>query len=158
MTEVNQNEAPYNARRGQTRIKNIVWGILGGYVVFLYFVIIGVAYCLTVIGVKKGYACFKFAVFSLAPFGKNAAADFLSHKAGNTFFTITTGWQISLYCLLTAGLWYATYFGRYLGNKWFHLAQFVLMPFGAKIMPTDLLNYTESGVVSKRDKTKEFEI
>lgn len=144
--------------RNGDQAKNISWGILGGWVSFVYFVAIGIVYGITIIGVKKAYACFRFALFTLAPFGKNVATDIGSHKFGNAFWIVTTGWQISLYCVLAAALWYATYFGRYLGAKWLHLAQFVIAPFGAKIRKNDLLSGDDTAFVELRDRDSEFEL
>lgn len=139
-------------------VKNICWGLAGGIVTFVYFCFIGIVYGISIIGYKKAYACFKFAVYSLAPYGKNVASDYLSHKFGNTFWVITTGWQISFYCLILSAIFYASFFGRYLGAKWFHFAQFVLAPFGAKIRKTDLLSGNDSALVGLRDRDSEYEL
>lgn len=132
-------------------VKNICWGLLGGWILFVYLAAIGVLYGITIIGAKKAYMCFKFAVFSLAPYGKNVLTNYGSHKFGNTFWLITTGWQISIVCVVISALWYLTYYGRYLSSRWFHLAQFVVAPFGSVIKNTSLLNPTQTLVAQVTD-------
>ena len=49
---------------------NIIWFVLGGFVVFFAYLIGGVILCLTIIGIPFGIQCFKLSVLGLAPFGK----------------------------------------------------------------------------------------
>ncbi len=140
------------------RIKNVVWLLLGGYIMFIYFVIVGTAYVITIIGAKKGYACYKLAVFAVMPFGVNVAVDFWSHKIGNPFFALTTGWQASVVCLVFGAIMQVSYVGRYLANRWFHLSQYALMPFGAKVQRISRLGEQEKATVLKRNEFLEFEI
>lgn len=132
-------------------VKNICWGIMGGFVTFIYFIVVGIIYGVTIIGIKKAWACFRFALFTLAPFGKNVYTNYGSHKFGNSFWIVTTGWQISFFCMVAAGIAYLTYYGRFLGARWFHLAQFVIAPFGSTIKTASLLS-GESAIVGIRDE------
>lgn len=50
-------------------IGNIVWLILGGMVIALVYYILGLLFCLTIIGIPFGFQLFKFGTFSLWPFG-----------------------------------------------------------------------------------------
>lgn len=49
---------------------NIIWFILGGWYLALSHLIIGVGYCLTIIGIPFGIAHFKLMKISFAPVGK----------------------------------------------------------------------------------------
>ena len=48
---------------------NIVWFVLGGFISFLSWSIIGVLWCITIVGIPFGLQFFKIAKLSLAPFG-----------------------------------------------------------------------------------------
>lgn len=49
---------------------NIIWLVLGGWWLALLHVIIGVVFCLTILGIPFGIASFRMAVLALVPFGK----------------------------------------------------------------------------------------
>ena len=49
---------------------NILWFILGGFVMAVSWFAAGILWCLTIIGIPVGIQCFKFAALSLWPFGK----------------------------------------------------------------------------------------
>ncbi len=49
---------------------NIIWFLLGGFVVFLAYLVGGLILCLTIIGIPFGIQCFKLSILGLAPFGK----------------------------------------------------------------------------------------
>ena len=134
------------------KVKNIAFGLSGGWFLCLYFTSLAIVYALTIIGAKKAYALLKCAAFCLMPFGKNAYTDFMSHKFGNTFWAVTTGWQAAFVCLVFSAFWYATVFGAYLGSRYFHLAQYCVSPFGTKCYPTKLLTGGETAVARLREE------
>lgn len=51
-------------------VGNVLWFLLAGWWLFLLQVGLGIAYCLTIIGIPFGIACFKLARLSLNPLGK----------------------------------------------------------------------------------------
>lgn len=50
-------------------IANIFWLILAGLPIAISYAMLGIAYCITVIGIPIGLQCFKMAKLSLLPFG-----------------------------------------------------------------------------------------
>jgi uncharacterized membrane protein YccF (DUF307 family) len=52
-------------------IGNIIWAVLGGFFISLYYAIIGLALCITIIGIPFGMQHFKMSILALFPFGKN---------------------------------------------------------------------------------------
>ena len=48
---------------------NILWFLLGGFLISLVYFVVGFLYCVTIIGIPFGYQLWKFGVFSLWPFG-----------------------------------------------------------------------------------------
>lgn len=61
-TTVNQNF-------GAHPIANTIWIIFGGLFLSLGFLLIGLIWCITIIGIPFGRQCFKLAKLSIAPFG-----------------------------------------------------------------------------------------
>ena len=49
---------------------NILWLVLGGLIVSLYYFIVGVLFCITIIGIPFGIQHFKMALLAFVPFGK----------------------------------------------------------------------------------------
>jgi len=53
-----------------TTLGNLLWFILGGAVVALTWLVIGILFCVTIVGIPIGRACFEFAKLSAFPYGK----------------------------------------------------------------------------------------
>ncbi|MEG2634092.1 MAG: YccF domain-containing protein, partial [Oscillospiraceae bacterium] len=51
-------------------IGNILWFVLCGLILFLGWSIVGLLWCVTIVGIPIGIQCFKFAGLMFAPFGK----------------------------------------------------------------------------------------
>ena len=51
-------------------IGNILWFILGGFIIALIYFIVGLLMCITIIGIPWGLQHFKMALGSIFPFGK----------------------------------------------------------------------------------------
>ena len=49
---------------------NLLWFLLGGFLLGLSWCLAGVLWCVTVIGAPVGVQCFKLAQLSFFPFGK----------------------------------------------------------------------------------------
>ena len=49
---------------------NILWFILGGFLNSIGWLLTGVLWCITLVGIPIGIQCFKMAKLSLMPFGK----------------------------------------------------------------------------------------
>ena len=54
---------------------NLLWLILGGFLVFLYYFVVGLLFCLTIIGIPFGLQLMKIGVFALWPFGSDIQPD-----------------------------------------------------------------------------------
>lgn len=52
-----------------TTLGNLLWFILGGAVVALTWLVIGILFCVTIVGIPIGRACFEFAKLSAFPYG-----------------------------------------------------------------------------------------
>lgn len=56
---------------GKHPIANILWLIFGGLELAFSYVIVGVIFCITIIGIPFGKQCFKLATLAAIPFGAN---------------------------------------------------------------------------------------
>ncbi len=58
-----------NKHFGKHPIANVIWIIFGGFGLALGYLLTGVLWCITIIGIPFGKQCFKLASLSIAPFG-----------------------------------------------------------------------------------------
>ena len=52
-------------------IANIIWLLLAGWEMAIGFIVMGLIFCITIIGIPFGKQCFKLAKLSFIPFGAN---------------------------------------------------------------------------------------
>ena len=119
-------------------IGNILWLILGGLLVSLYYFLVGLVFCMTIIGIPFGIQLMKMGVFSLWPFGSEVQSD--TNDGGclsiimNVIWILVGGIEITM-LHLTFGLFCCiTIVGIPFGVQHFKMALLALMPFGKKIV------------------------
>ena len=120
-------------------ILNVLWLVLSGIWLALGYAVGGVLMCLTIIGIPFGFQAFKFAAFSLWPFGK-AVVDRNSGAFSTIFnvvWVILVGWWLALGHLIAGVLLCLTIIGIPFGLVTFRLAGLSLTPFGKRIMSAD---------------------
>ena len=52
-------------------IGNIIWAVFGGLGISLYYAMIGLLFCISIIGIPFGVQLFKMSILALFPFGKS---------------------------------------------------------------------------------------
>ena len=114
---------------------NILWFILGGFVMAVSWFAAGILWCLTIIGIPVGIQCFKFAALSLWPFGK----EIVYHPSTSSFllnviWLVFSGWILALEHFVGGILLAITIIGIPFAKQSFKLARLALMPFGAEIV------------------------
>lgn len=113
---------------------NILWIILGGWIIFLLYVIGGIILCLTIVGIPFGLQCFKLSLLSLVPFGKEIihgpAATGTLAIIFNILWIITFGLTIAVTHVLLAFLLGITIVGIPFASQHIKLATLALVPFG----------------------------
>ena len=62
-----------NKNFGAHPIMNILWIILGGFMLGLMYLFMGLIWCITIIGIPFGKQCFKLASLGFTPFGATFA-------------------------------------------------------------------------------------
>lgn len=119
-----------------TTLGNILWFVFGGFFTGITWYLLGLLWCVSIIGIPIGLQCFKFGTLAFFPFGKNIV--YRNSGAASTLLNII--W------LLLAGLWLAigffvwglflcvTIIGIPFGKQYFKFARLALSPFGAEVV------------------------
>lgn len=118
---------------------NLIWIIFGGLLSALSWFIIGCLWCITIIGIPIGRQCFKMAKLSLTPFGKDVVreeAEFGSCLL-NVLWLLFGGLELAAMHLTFTVLLGITIIGIPFAKQQFKLALLSLLPFGARVVPSD---------------------
>ena len=117
---------------------NLVWLIFGGLFMSVSYFILGLAYCVTIIGIPIGVQLFKLGMLSLSPFGHDVV-----EKGGamgcwslflNVLWIVGGGLEMALTHFVIGLLFCVTIVGIPFGFQHFKLAMLALMPFGKEIV------------------------
>ncbi len=118
-------------------IGNILWLILGGLLVSLYYFVMGILFCLLIVGIPFGLQLFKMAKFALWPFGNDILSD--TNDGGclavfmNVIWILFGGLEIASIHIFFGILCCITLIGIPFGFQHFKMALLALVPFGKKI-------------------------
>ncbi len=113
---------------------NILWFIFGGFLSGLSWTLSGILWCMTIVGIPYGIQCFKFAIMSFSPFGKEIEyGGGVPSVIANTIWLIFFGIPMALENLLFGCIWCATIVGIPFGLQFFKIAKLSLAPFGSSI-------------------------
>lgn len=119
---------------------NVLWVLLGGFVIALEYLIAGVVLCLTLIGIPFGIQCFKLAGLALWPFGRESRVSPRRGAAGAVFgsifnvlwFVLAGVWIFLSHLVIAVGLM-ITIIGIPFALQHLKLAGLALLPFGREI-------------------------
>lgn len=56
-------------------VANVFWVLIGGWEMALAYLSVGIANCITLIGIPRGIQCFKIVKLAIFPFGATVTAD-----------------------------------------------------------------------------------
>lgn len=115
---------------------NFMWLLFGGIFFSMYYFIIGIICCVTIIGIPVGLQLFKLGKLILWPFGRKVVTNFDKHPVLNIIWVVFFGWQAALGSLIVAVILYISIIGIPFGLQWMKLASAQLLPFGATIHQT----------------------
>lgn len=115
---------------------NIIWIIFGGFFNALGWLITGVLWCFTIVGIPIGMQCFKMASLQFAPFGKEVRTvnDGVGNLLLNILWLIFGGFALCIANLISAVLLCLTIVGIPFSVQCLKLAKLSLMPFGKEIV------------------------
>lgn len=117
---------------------NLLWLILGGLVIALYYWIAGLLFCITIIGIPFGLQLIKVGSFALWPFGSEVEPD--TNDGGclsiimNVIWILVGGIEITMLHLTLGVALCITIIGIPFGLQHFKMALLALIPFGKKIV------------------------
>ena len=116
-------------------IGNILWFLFGGLIGGLSWVLAGLIFCVTIVGIPVGMQCFKMAQLAFFPFGKEVVyggggVSFLVNLIWILFF----GWEMAIGYAVLGLVWCVTILGIPVGKQCFKMAKLALMPFGAEVV------------------------
>lgn len=117
---------------------NLLWIILGGLFVSLYYAVIGLVFCITIIGIPFGVQLLKIAGFALCPFGRQIVPG--ENDGGclsivmNIIWIIFGGIEIALAHVVLGITFCITIIGIPFGIHNFKMALLALTPFGKEIV------------------------
>lgn len=120
-----------NKEENMSFIGNIIWFFLGGFILGLGWIVAGIVWCITIIGIPLGLQCFKIAGVAMCPFGKT-----VENKGNPLAFLLNILWlcisgiEIAIVHFVAGLLFCVTIIGIPFGKQHFKLARVALMPFG----------------------------
>lgn len=116
-------------------IGNVLWFILVGIWSGLAWILVGILWCITILGIPVGVQCFKFAEISFFPFKKDIEyGDSMFSVIVNIIWLLTCGLELALAHLALGIVFCITIIGIPFGKQLFKIAKLCILPFGAKVI------------------------
>ncbi len=113
---------------------NIIWFLLAGIWLALGWALVGVVWCITIVGIPVDVQCFKVARLALAPFGTEVVyGGKFGSLVPNVLWIVFGGLELCIAALITGVLCCITIVGIPAGLQSFKFAKLALMPFGAQV-------------------------
>lgn len=115
-------------------IGNILWFLLGGFLLGLGYIVVGLLFCITIIGIPFGYQLMKIGMYCFCPFGHDT--NFRQGGPGclslalNIIWIVCGWWELALFHLVIGGFLCITIIGIPFGLQHFKIARLSLLPFG----------------------------
>ncbi len=116
---------------------NIIWLILGGFIVVIAYLLGGILLCITIIGIPFGIQCFKLAGLALMPFGREIREKEPPSGAlaviMNVIWIILPGLELAVFHLIMALLFAITIIGLPLAAQHLKMTRLAILPFGFEV-------------------------
>lgn len=114
---------------------NLIWFLVAGLWLSLGWLLAGLLWCITILGIPVGVQCFKFAKLALWPFGKQLVfGGGLGSALLNVLWIVVSGVPLAIEAALVGLVLCITIVGIPFGKQCFKLAQLALMPFGTQVV------------------------
>ena len=118
-------------------ILNLLWLILGGFLVAIAYLLGGLVLCITIIGIPFGIQCFKLAGLALMPFGteireKEPPSGALA-VIMNIIWIILPGLELAVFHLVLALALAITIVGLPLAAQHLKMTRLAILPFGFEV-------------------------
>lgn len=117
-------------------IGNIIWFLLGGFFLGIGWIVAGILWCITIIGIPLGLQCFKIAGLAFCPFGKKIVSTGSNPMSLilNIIWICVPGIELAIAHLVIGLLFCITIVGIPFGKQHFKLAHIALTPFGTNAL------------------------
>ena len=116
---------------------NVLFFILGGFLIVLGYVLGGIVLCLTIVGIPFGVQSFKIARVVAAPFGtrivEREGASGCTSVVLNVIWIILPGVELAITHLVLAAVFAITIVGIPFATQHVKMVPLALMPFGRGI-------------------------
>ncbi|WP_240307386.1 YccF domain-containing protein [Thermophilibacter mediterraneus] len=113
---------------------NLIWILTGGWMTALAFLLAGVVFCVTIVGIPLGRQAFKMASLTLAPFGKTVTyGGGAPSLVANVFWVVLVGLWTAIGYAVEGAIFCVTIVGIPFGLQLFKMAKLALCPFGAEV-------------------------
>lgn len=112
-------------------IGNILWFLLAGLWFAIIYFLLGILWCITIIGIPFGKQSFKIARLMIWPFGTVIHSDFGRHPFANIIWLILGGLELAVGFMVAGLILCLTIVLIPFGKQCFKLAQLSAAPFGA---------------------------
>ncbi|MCQ2186271.1 MAG: YccF domain-containing protein [Bacteroidales bacterium] len=115
-------------------IGNIIWILLGGLVTSVMYILAGVLFCITIVGIPFGYQLIKIGLYAFCPFGREMTFDEGEPGClsiiGNLLWILCGWWEIALVHMICGLIFCITIVGIPFGIQHFKIAASSIFPFG----------------------------
>ena len=116
---------------------NLVWLVIGGFLVALIYYLVGLLMCITIVGIPFGVQLFKLGTYALWPFGRELVngpgePGCLS-SVMNLIWILFGWWEIALIHLVCGLIFCITIVGIPWGLQHFKMVIPSIFPFGKEI-------------------------
>jgi uncharacterized membrane protein YccF (DUF307 family) len=121
-------------------VGNVLWFLLAGWWLALYYVLCGLIACLLVVTIPFGIAAFRLAGYSLWPFGRTVEVRRDAGAAsmiGNILWIVLFGWHLCLAHIVAGIAFCLTIIGIPFGIAAFKLSALALVPLGTRVVDID---------------------
>ena len=119
-------------------IGNLLWIVLGGFIIFIFYLIGSLILMITIVGIPFGIQTLKMANLALFPFGREAVQTERSggclHIIMNVIWILVAGVEIAITHLILALLFAITIVGIPFAIQHLKMAYLGLVPFGMDIV------------------------
>lgn len=120
---------------------NLLWLLLGGLALGLGYVVVGLIFCITVIGIPFGVQLIKIGGFAMWPFGNTPELTRMPMSClsfgFNLLWILLGGIVIAVVHAVLTAVFYVTIIGIPFGNQHLKLAKLALIPFGQSVVSTN---------------------
>lgn len=115
-------------------IGNILWFILGGFIVAGMYILAGLLLCCTIIGIPFGYQLTKIGFVAMSPFGRDV--EMLKDTGClsilfNVLWIMFGWWEIAIVHLVLSFIFAITIIGIPFAKAHWRLMKLSLLPFGS---------------------------